>query len=136
MATLSRYEAAWRCFDDVEDAVGMVASAGLRVAVLTNGAQRQQDQKLEAVGLSRIGPVLSSEALGFAKPDPRAYQQACHQLGVAADQVLHISDRYDLDVVAARAAGLSAVYPDREDDGPRAEARRIGSLSQLDRFLQ
>lgn len=136
MATLSRYEAAWRCFDDVEDAVGTVASAGLRVAVLTNGAQRQQDQKLEAVGLSRIGPVLCSEALGFAKPDPRAYQQACHQLGVACDQVLHVGDRYDLDVVAARAAGLSAVYLDREDDGPRAEARRIGSLSQLDRFLQ
>jgi len=35
---LSHYEAAWRRFDDVIGALEVVAAAGLRVAVLTNGA--------------------------------------------------------------------------------------------------
>jgi putative hydrolase of the HAD superfamily len=135
-AYLSRYEAAWRSFDDVNAALSLVEAAGLRVAVLTNGAERQQHQKLAAVGLTgRVGPVFCCDKLGFAKPEPRAYQKACRELGVACDDVLHVGDRYDLDVVGARAAGLAAVHLDREDLGPHHEQARIASLRQLGRFL-
>lgn len=133
---LVHYEAAWRRFDDVETALEIVASAGLSSAVLTNGAEHQQTYKIEAIGLSdKVGRVFCCDQLGFAKPDQRAYQQVCRSLGITCDQALHVGDRYDLDVVAARAAGLHAVFLDRENRGPYDEPERITSLTQLDGLL-
>ncbi|MGI8712541.1 MAG: HAD family hydrolase [Solirubrobacteraceae bacterium] len=133
---LLRYEAGWRRFDDVDDALADVAAAGLRVAVLTNGAERQQNQKLSAVDLAgRVGPVFCCDALGFAKPDARAYELVCERLDMSPARVLHVGDRHDLDVVAARDAGLSAVHLDRDDRGPLGERARISSLRELGPFL-
>jgi putative hydrolase of the HAD superfamily len=106
--------------------------AHLQIAVLTNGADYQQRAKLAACGLSElVGPVFSSDVIGFAKPDPRAYRHVCEQLRVNPSHVVHVGDRYDLDVVAARAAGLNAIYLDRLDIGPEDEASRICSLVEL-----
>jgi len=79
--------------------------------------------------------VLCCDAVGFAKPDPRAYRHACERLEVPRDRVLHVGDRYDLDFVAARAAGLDAVHLDRDDRGPHDQPKRIVSLADLRRFL-
>lgn len=80
--------------------------------------------------------MFSSDAIGFAKPDPRAYHHVCSQLNRLPSAVLHVGDRHDLDVVAARAAGLGAVHLDREDHGPHDEPDRITSLNKLPRFIQ
>ena len=104
--------------------------------MLTNGAESQQHQKLRATGLSgRVGPVFCCDELGFAKPDPRAFALVCERLGVAPADVLHVGDRHDFDVVAARAAGLTAVHLDRDDRGPQDEPARIRSLRELGPFL-
>jgi len=133
---VTRYEAAWRRFDDVIGALEMVAAAGLRVAVLTNGAELQQHRKLVAVGLAGlVGPMFCCDAIGFAKPDPRAYRHACERLGVARERALHVGDRYDLDVVAARAAGLAAVHLDRNRRGSHLEPSRVVSLANLEPLL-
>ena len=75
---LTHYEAGWRRFDDVDGALEQIAARGLSVAMLTNGAEFQQHQKLAATGLSgRVGPVFCCDELGFAKPDLRAYALVC-----------------------------------------------------------
>jgi putative hydrolase of the HAD superfamily len=133
---LAAYQSAWRTYPDVDTALEEVQKAGLQVAVLTNGAAHQQQQKIAAVGLQgRVGPVFSSDAIGFAKPDARAYGHVCDQLNQPPGSVLHVGDRYELDVVAARAAGLNAVYLDRDDRGPATECHRIRTLLDLQRFL-
>lgn len=133
---LTHYESGWRRFDDVDDALEQIAACGLSVAMLTNGAEFQQHQKLAATGLSgRVGPVFCCDELGFAKPDPRAYALVCSRLGVEPERVLHVGDRHDLDVEAARAAGLTAVHLDRDDRGPYDETARIRSLRELGPFL-
>ena len=129
---LAWYEDSWTAFADVDDAVHLVRQSGLRVAVLTNGTVEQQNAKMSRVGLAgRFGPVLTAEGIGAAKPDPRAYRAACQEIGLPASQVLHIGDLHDLDVLAARTAGLHAVHLDRTHDGPKHERERITSLSQL-----
>jgi putative hydrolase of the HAD superfamily len=129
---LAWYEASWMAFEDVEDAVRLVTRSGFRVAVLTNGTVEQQNAKMDRTGLAgKFGPVLTAEGIGAAKPDPRAYTTACLRLGLPAAQVLHVGDLHDLDVLAARAAGLRAVLLDRGDEGPHDETERITSLDQL-----
>ena len=133
---LSHYQRAWRAYPDAAPALDAVRRAGLDVAVLTNGADHQQRDKLAAVGLAqRVGPVFSSDAIGFAKPDVRAYRHVCSALDRAPATVLHVGDRYELDVVGARAAGLGAVHLDRADHGPFDESDRITTLAQLPRFI-
>ncbi|MEV7963569.1 HAD family hydrolase [Oerskovia paurometabola] len=128
----AHYEASWTAYDDVEPMLAVLQDLPVRLAVLTNGTDEQQHAKLGAVGLvGRLGHVFTAEGLGVAKPDPQSYLLVCAALGVDPRDVLHVGDRYDLDVVAARAAGLRAVHLDRTGQGPFEEPARITSLAGL-----
>ena len=133
---LVHYQQAWTGFEDAEAAVAAVERAGFRPAILTNGRVAMQKAKVEAIGLTgRLGEVFTAEGLGTAKPEAAAYLTVCASLGAPPAEVLHIGDRYDLDVVAARAAGLSAVHLDRTGAGPHTEPHRLTSLTQLAEYL-
>jgi putative hydrolase of the HAD superfamily len=133
---LRAYERSWRVFSDVDEALAAIAAAGLATAVLTNGIREQQNDKLARVGLAgRVGPVFTVDDLGVAKPDPDAFRGACRRWGLAPGSVLSVGDRYDLDVLAARAAGLSAIHLDRYGLGPLDEPQRITSLCDLGPYL-
>ena len=127
---LQRYEAAWRAFPDVGEALDMLAARGVRVGILTNGAAEQQRGKLAALGLAdRFEFVLTSEDLGISKPHLESYLAACRRFRLEPARVLHVGDQPDLDVKAPREAGLRALLIDREDkyDGPEA----LRSLREL-----
>lgn len=47
---LSRYEAGWSLFDDAVPALRRARSAGLSVAIFTNGDENQQRHKLRVLG--------------------------------------------------------------------------------------
>ena len=136
------YQAAWTAFDDVVPAIDALAAQqpGRPMAVLTNGGETQQRAKLTALGLDeRLNPLYTAEALGVAKPTPASYQEVCRRLDVGPARVLHIGDRHDLDVIAARAAGLQAVHLDRPGEvevEPSDEPLRIHSLTELPGLLR
>ena len=134
---LAHYRAAWRGYDDVEVAVAAVEASGLPVAVLTNGTVVQQNAKVEVLGLTgRVGPVVTAEELGLAKPRPEAYLTVCRRLDVDPAAVLHVGDDHALDVLGARAAGLRAVHLDRTGTDPAGEPARITSLRELPALLR
>ncbi|MEV6269946.1 HAD family hydrolase [Kribbella sp. NPDC051936] len=111
---LTQYTNNWIAYPDARPALEVARSNGWRVGVLTNGSTRQQNAKLAAIGLADlIDVVCTSEALGVSKPDPLAYQRVCEALGVEPGETLMIGDHLELDVIAARAAGLSAHHLDR-----------------------
>lgn len=134
---LVHYEGAWRAYDDVAGALAALAAAGLATAVLTNGIRGQQLRKLAWTGLGdRVGPVYTVDDLGVAKPHAAAFREACSRWGFAPGEVLSVGDNYALDVLGARAAGLSAVHLDRHDRGPAGELCRLTSLRELDAHLR
>jgi putative hydrolase of the HAD superfamily len=123
---LAGYQASWVAFDDAEPALRRVAAAGLRIGVLTNGFQAQQIAKLDAIGLRDLcGPVFASSELPAGKPDPRAYVEACQRLRVEPGHTMMVGDNYELDVLAARAAGLAAIHLDRSAHRSEPADRRI-----------
>jgi putative hydrolase of the HAD superfamily len=129
---LRHYERAWRAYDDVAGALAVVAAAGLATAVLTNGSRGQQLKKMSRTGLGgRVGPVFTVDDLGAGKPDPAAFRRSCERWGLEPATVLSVGDDHAKDVLAARAAGLSAVHLDRLDRGPADEPDRITSLAAL-----
>ncbi|GAA1634017.1 HAD family hydrolase [Kribbella alba] len=111
---LEFYRQSWAAFPDAEPALEVARSNGWRIGVLTNGSTPQQNAKLAAIGLAGFIDVVStSESLGFSKPAVEAYHLTCEALGVEPADTLMIGDNFELDVVAARAAGLTAHHLDR-----------------------
>ncbi|MET9313732.1 HAD family hydrolase [Kribbella sp. NPDC003505] len=111
---LRLYRASWTAYPDARRALEVARGNGWRIGVLTNGSTTQQNAKLAATGLAELVDVVcTSESLGVSKPDPLAYQRVCEALGCEPSDVLMIGDNLDLDVLAARAAGLAARHLDR-----------------------
>ncbi|MFG1815854.1 HAD family hydrolase [Kribbella sp. NPDC049174] len=111
---LRHYQASWAAYPDARLALEVARSNGWRVGVLTNGSTKQQNAKLAAIGLADLVDVVcTSESLGVSKPDPQAYLQTCGALGVEPADTVMIGDNLELDVLAARQAGLTAHHLDR-----------------------
>jgi len=134
---LRLYEAAWRPFPDVADALHASRSRVAVLAVLSNGDQQQQRAKVAAIGAEHLlDDVLASSSIGYAKPAPEAFLAACTALGVPPATTVYVGDHPANDAAAADAAGLIGVWLDRSkrrvDPPPR---RRIGRLADLEPLL-
>jgi HAD superfamily hydrolase (TIGR01549 family) len=78
--------------------------------------------------------VVDSTVVGVSKPDRRIFERAVREIGTAANEVLHVGDSYERDVVAARAAGMQAAWlvGSRQHDAEKNEpAWRVTSLKEL-----
>ena len=110
-----------------------------RLAVVTNGYDRVQRTRLLASRLhQRFEVVVTSEASGFVKPDPRILHVALDALGVHPYQAIYIGDDVAVDGGAARAARVPFCWIDRGHGRPRGvplPRRRVRSLSELPPLL-
>ena len=129
---LHRYEGAWVAYPDAVDCLTRLRSR-VRVAVLTNGDQAQQEDKVRRTGLADlVEAVLASSTLGVAKPDPAAFTLAADRLGVPPGDVVYVGDRVDVDARAATRAGMHGIWLDRIGDGPTpTDVPTIRSLTEL-----
>jgi len=86
---------------------------GLRLAVVANSwpePARLTRRRIAELGVAeRVDAVVLADELGWRKPDPRIFEAALGELGVAASEALHVGDRLDADVRGAAAAGLTTV---------------------------
>ena len=73
--------------------------------------------------------------IGIEKPDPRFFTAILDAIGVDASRALHVGDLYEVDVVGARSAGLTAVLVDPADLYEDVDVVRIRSLSELPAVL-
>lgn len=128
---MSAYQAAWRLFDDVLPCLN--ALGALRLGIISNGRSEEQRKKLRTLGIeNRFEQVVISEEAGVAKPDPRIFLGACSAMNVAPEGAVFVGDSYEIDYVAARSAGLSAIWLDRAKCATEATtAVHVASLRQV-----
>jgi HAD superfamily hydrolase (TIGR01509 family) len=119
---------------------------GVPAILVTNTARREETWRefLEDRGVTGFQAVVTSCEAGCAKPDPRIFRIAGRRLGLEPSAILHVGDRWELDVAGAAAAGCgAALYRglwDRYPPGvyPEAEAKELiaEEVLQLDRLDQ
>ena len=128
---MNAYHTAWRLFGDVQSC--LAALSIYRLGVISNGRSAEQRRKLEVLGIEhRFEHVAVSEETGVAKPDPKMFLGACAAMGVAPESVVFVGDSRDLDYLAARAVGMSAVWLDRAAGTRPADTTvRVSSLDEL-----
>ena len=92
------------------------------VGALTNAATEYQVRKLTRAGLAADVPLLVGvDTLGFGKPDPRVFAEACRRLGTEPGRTAYVGDELDVDARAATAAGLRGVWLARPGLGPKGD---------------
>lgn len=150
-AYVPAFRRAQRLFGDVLDLLTVADAGGIGVALLTNSTTPDTTVKLEALGLAErfAERVVTTDTLGFGKPDPRTYLEACRLIGTRPGQTVCVGDSLEWDVLGAMAAGLRAVWLSRtgtlpEQDAqpngraplPRCDVPIIGSLCELGTALR
>ena len=119
-------------YDDALPALAQMAARFPLLAVSNGNAD------LARVGVDHLfaGSVSARDA-GVAKPDGRIFAAAASRLGLAPQQVLHVGDDPALDVLGALAAGMQAVWVNRDgkpwahDAQPHATVTHLGELCAL-----
>ncbi|NUU18398.1 HAD family hydrolase [Cellulomonas humilata] len=135
---------AWTAHPDVDDVLDKLLAAGLAVGALSNASVELQTIKLERVSLlERVPMLVGVDTLGFGKPDPRVFAEACRRLGTDPTRTVYVGDELDVDARAAVAAGLVGVWIDRPGErrlpvspedlavARQAGVRVIASLAEL-----
>lgn len=92
-------------YDDAMEVLE-IWSRHYRLAAVSNG---NADVFRTALG-KYFDVALGASTFGAAKPDPRIFHAACEKLGVPPAEVLHVGDDLELDVLAARRAGLQSAW--------------------------
>jgi len=119
-------------------AVATIASirrAGLRVVIVTN-SDGHAEENLAACGFAGV-PVIDSEVVGSAKPDPRIFEAALHRAGagIKPADVVHVGDTLAADIAGARAAGITPIHFDPLRLCRARDHRHVRALSGLWRHL-
>jgi HAD superfamily hydrolase (TIGR01509 family) len=96
-----------------------------RLGIVTNNTRREQEEKLEYLGLTRsVDFLVTSEEVGVAKPDPAIFRVALERAEARPAEAVMIGDSWGSDVLGARAAGIPAVWFNRFRK-PRPEAVEV-----------
>ena len=126
-------------FPEVRQTLRTLREAGFVTAILSNGTPSMLAAAVRGAGLDGLfDAVLSADAVGVYKTDPRVYQYALAQLGVTAAQVSFQSSNA-WDAFAASAFGMRVVwcnrYGQRRERLPGSPDHEVRSLAELPALL-
>ena len=101
------------CYPEAPAALRTLQQRGMQTAILSNGTEQTLTHASRSAGLDdSLDRILSVDALGIYKPDPRVYQLAVDALDVSAAEILfHSSNAWD--VAGAAAFGFRVAWINR-----------------------
>jgi 2-haloacid dehalogenase len=126
-------------YPEAEASLRRLREAGLKTAILSNGAPRMLASAVKSARLDGLlDHVLSVEEVGVYKPHPSVYRLACDRLAVWPAEIVFVSAN-GWDAWGAKAAGLRVAWCNRAGqprerlgEGPDAE---VGTLADLPALL-
>lgn len=124
-------------FSDVRRCLERLKRDGRAMGVVSNSwSEASARETLRRAGiLGFFSVILSSGTEGVAKPDPEIFRRAVTRIGVAPTEAFYVGDLAYTDARAAAAAGLHAVWLNRDGDGFGEDPPEITSLSELPRLV-
>ena len=104
------------------DAIRRLRARGLRAGALTNNWVTEAPRPAHPVR-EHFDVFVESSVVGLRKPDPRIYELACRELGVAPSRAAFLDD-IGVNLKAARALGIATI----KVDDPVAALRELSAL--------
>ena len=124
----------WRLYPEVLHTLTTLRSMGFRLVVLSNWDRRLlrtlKDLRLDGFFEKKYISTL----IGYAKPDPQAFQYMIDDLKVPKQEVLHVGDTLAEDILGAQQANIRAVCINRSGKN-KSFPREVPVISSLDELL-
>jgi putative hydrolase of the HAD superfamily len=90
-------------------------SQDYKIGLITNGFDLKQWEKLVRLGLYPFfDEVITSEAVGYKKPDKRIFEIAMERMNVSCDTSVMVGNSFDDDIVGAYNAGIPSMLVNTE----------------------
>jgi FMN phosphatase YigB (HAD superfamily) len=121
----------------LKEGLAAVREKGVRVAIVSN-SEGMLEELFDALGILRsFDTVVDSAKVGFAKPDPRIFEEAMRRCRATPGATLHLGDIYAGDVLGARAAGVRAalVDPFGHFEGRHLDVPRVPGAVEVARAI-
>ncbi len=100
-------------FPEVPDMLRSLKGKGIARAILSNGEPAMLAEAAEAAGIADLlDDILSVEAVGVYKPDPRVYRLATERFSVPASEIAFFSSN-PWDAFGARSFGFHVFWVNR-----------------------
>lgn len=133
---LARENRTLDAYPDVAPALGRLRGAGVACAVLSNGEPEGIAGQVGAAGLAPLfDALLSAEAAGIFKPDPRTYALATAHFGCGAGEIGFVSSN-PWDAFGASGFGFRTCWVNRHgrpvEYGLEGRAAILAGLEGLD----
>ncbi len=141
-ALLADLRTAYRALDAYPEVPGMLRAlqtGGVARAILSNGEPAMLAAGVAAAGVADLlDDVLSVEAVGVFKPDPRVYRLASDRFGVPPAAMAFVSSNA-WDAFGALHAGFAVFWVNRsgqpDEYGLRGRVTELADLSALPEYL-
>lgn len=135
MAAYGRLDA----YPEVPGVLARLQAQAIPCAILSNGAPAMLAAAVEAAGIGALlADVLSVEAVGAYKPDPRVYRLASTRFGAAPEEMAFLSSN-PWDAFGALCFGFRVFRVNRaglpDEYGLRARAAELADLTALPDLL-
>jgi len=102
-----------RAYKEVPFVLAHLKAAGLRTAILSNGAPEMLEGAVSSAGITTyLDATLSVEDVGVFKPDSKVYQMVLDRFECSKDEVLFVSSN-GWDVAGASKFGFQTVWVNR-----------------------
>jgi HAD superfamily hydrolase (TIGR01549 family) len=123
-------------FDDVIPALTHLKGLGLILGLISN-VDRDITPLCQELGLSAmLQVVVTSQGVGFNKPQPGIFLAALGRAGVRSSEAIYVGDQYQIDVVGANEAGMLGILLDRGGYFEEiTDCPRIRSLTEVAEHL-
>jgi putative hydrolase of the HAD superfamily len=121
--------------EEVPGALQRLRDAGFRLAVVSNTESSLRDRITQA-GLDRFFETLViSDEVHSEKPDAGIFLEGLRRMDVTPDRTVHVGDFYSIDVIGARAVGITPILLDAKGLSPDRDVIRVASLTELAQLL-
>ena len=127
----------YKLYPDAHATVDALRQAGVKLALVTNGAAETQRDKIMRFDLGhRFDHIQIEGEFGQGKPELAVYRHALERLEVDAGDAWMVGDNYEWEVVAPQRLGMCGIWYDPFDAGVPAHAtaeptRIIRRLAEL-----
>jgi HAD superfamily hydrolase (TIGR01549 family) len=125
----------WAAYPDTKPILEMMEKKDLVLGVVSNATDLAV-RVLDNLGLTKyFDTIVVSQEVGVRKPSPEIFRIAAKRAGVSPSRCLYAGDKFSVDVVGAKRAGMNAVLIDRVGAYPNAKCIRGRDLNIFRRFL-
>ena len=124
-------------YDDTVPTLQRLRNDGFKLAIVSNW-DTPLDPLTERLGIADYFDAITAshdERVKSAKPDPHIFNYTLAKVGVSAEEVVHVGDTYEADIVGAQNAGIRPILIDRDGTQAGKWNETIQSLTELPELL-